>query len=263
MSSFDFIIENIRFSYSSTSSFDNCAYSFKLTYIDALTPRANNFFGEFGTLIHECFEQYFTDKKEAYELSQYYKENYDEMVKTPAPSSPLGMAEKYRMQGQTFFDNFSFNKQDYQVMLVEDKIDFDLPNGAKMVAKPDVVLMEKSTGDFILVDYKTATPYWNSKSTGKEMSDKKKLTGYYQQMYTYTYALRNFKITPIDKIMLWYPRLNKMVITPWSLDEETKAINHLTDLIEKIKIEEIFAYDNSQTYFCNELCGVRAFCEYR
>jgi hypothetical protein len=262
MSTYDFITDNIRFSYSSTSTFNNCAYSFKLTYIDNMCPRQNNFFGEYGNLIHSCFENYFNEKIESYETSQYYRDNYNLVVKTPPPSIPSNLEEKYKQSGQDFFDSFSFDKENYEVMLVEDKIDFDL-DGVLIVAKPDLVLMNKKTGDFILYDYKTATPYWEDKKTGKEKSDAKKLAGYYQQMFIYTYALRNYRITPIDEIVLWFIRLNKKVSIPWSLEKEEKAIASLIETIEKIKKEELFIYNNSNLYFCDNLCGVRAFCEYR
>jgi CRISPR/Cas system-associated exonuclease Cas4 (RecB family) len=261
MSSFDFTISNIRFSYSSVSSFDNCQYSFKLAYIDAVQPRANNYFGEYGTLVHECFEKYFSGELDVFELSQYYNERYREIIKTPAPHISPGLEEKYRLQGQNFFDNFSFDKEAYDILLVEDKIDFKL-NDIDVVAKPDLVLKEKSSGKILLYDYKTATPFWTS-AAGKEMSDKKKLEGYYKQMHLYTYALRETKGFNIDAVSLWFVRLGKIVTVPWDKELEDTAIGNFTQTVEKIKNEEIFAYNNSSPFFCNELCGVREFCKYR
>ena len=261
MSSHEFILSGIRFSYSAVSTFTTCNYSYKLTYIDAL-PRENNFYGEFGTLMHRCFEQYFNGTLEAYELSQYYKAQYEEVVKNPAPVPPVGLDEKYRLQGQDFFDNFSFNKEDYDVLLIEDKIDFDL-GGIKVVAKPDLVLKHKKTGRVSLVDYKTATPFRTDKRTGKEITDTKKIEGYYKQMYLYAYALRNHKNMPIDDIMIWFVRLNRQVVVPWSLVKEEEAMQWFTSSIDTIIDEEAFEYNNKSPYFCNNLCSVRQFCEYR
>ena len=112
MSSYDFILSGVRFSYSSTTTFENCKYSFKLAYLD-LVPRENNFYGEYGTLIHECFEKFFRGELEAYELSGYYRSTYDKVVVDPAPVPPVGLDEKYRKQGQDFFDTFSFEKEKY------------------------------------------------------------------------------------------------------------------------------------------------------
>jgi hypothetical protein len=260
MSTWDFVTSLIRYSYSSTAAFENCPYSFKLAYLD-LVPRENNFFGEFGTLVHSCFEHYFNGKIDAFELSQYYRDNYAATIKTPLLNFTPGLDEKYMRQGLDFFDNFSFNKDAYDILAIEDKIDFDL-NGSTAVAKPDLLLRDKSSGKVILYDYKTATPFW-TKANGKEMSDKNKIESYYNQMYIYTYALQKKLSIPIDEILLWYVRLNKQVSVPWVLEEEEKAIARFDGIIKKIKEEEVFPYNNSNLFFCDNLCGVRNFCEYR
>lgn len=261
MSTYDFILDNITFSYSSTSSFNNCPYGYKLTYIDSV-PREDNFYSDFGTLIHDCLEKYFTEKLDAFQLSQYYRENYDLAVKSQPPFGPPGILEKYREQGQAFFDFFVFEKDNYDVVLVEDNIKFEV-DGMRLIARPDLVLREKTTGKTILYDYKTATPFWQDKKTGKEKSDKKRLEGYNQQMSVYTYALRTVRNLPIDEISLWFVRLNRIVSVPWKKETEDSTISYLKETIEKIKKEEIFPYNNSNPYFCDNLCSVRSFCEFR
>jgi CRISPR/Cas system-associated exonuclease Cas4 (RecB family) len=262
MSSYDFIVDDITYSYSSTSSFENCAWGFKLSYIDAKMPRADNFFAEYGNLVHDVFEQFFTDKVDIYELSKYYMDNYKRYIKTPAPVENPGLEEKYIQQGKDFFDNISFDKDAYEVLYAEDKIDFNVGD-VKFTARPDLVLKEKATAKNILFDYKTATPFWTSKKDGKENSDSKKINGYYQQMYMYTHALRNFKNIAIDDISLWFPRLDKILTVPWEQVKEDEAITKVLDTVKKIKEEEYFPYNNSSPYFCNNLCSVREFCTYR
>jgi hypothetical protein len=260
-SSYGFIIDGIRFSYSSVSTYTTCPYSFKLSYID-VKPRENNFYGQYGTLIHECFEKYFSGEIESMELSQYYRENYSRVVDIPAPTTPFGLGEKYKLQGQDFYDMFSFNKDDYQVLLVEDKIDFSF-NSSLMVAKPDLILRDKATGKTVLFDYKTATPYRTDKHTGKEIADTKKLKGYYKQMFLYAYALRTERGVPIDEITLWYTRLNRQVTIPWALSKEEESLAWFEENIAKIKEDEEFSFNISNPYFCNNLCSVREYCEYR
>jgi len=162
VSSYDFIVDNIRFSYSSTSTFDNCAYSFKLSYV---TPkeRENNFFAEYGTLIHNCFEKFFQGKLDSYELLEYYLKEYDSVIKSKALTP--SMEDNYKEQGALFFSKFDFDKSKYEVILVEDKIDFEIGN-IKAVAKPDLVLKRVSDGKNILFDYKTAIPFKTDYRTG-------------------------------------------------------------------------------------------------
>jgi len=262
MSKYDFIIDGIRFSHSSVKTYETCAYSFKLTYIDNLRKAGeDNFYSDYGNLVHECFEKFFLGELDAWSIAQYYRDNYDRVVLRDAPLENPGLGDKYKEQGQKFFDNFSFDKDLYEIKLIEGKIDFPF-EGFTMTSRPDLVLKEKSTGKMIMVDYKTATPYWIDKS-GKEKNDKKKIEGYLKQMFLYTYALRNHNEMPIDEIRLWYPRLDKIVATQWTQEKEEEALEWLRGLVKNIKEDEQFMYDNTNPYFCNNLCSVRKFCEFR
>ena len=160
MSDYSFIIDGVRFSYSSVSTFETCPYAFKLTYIDVL-PRLNNFFAEYGSFTHECLEKYFNGELELFELSQYYMENYDAFVTS---ISPVGLEARYKEQGQAFFDNFSVDRNDYEILVIEDKIDFTVKD-VLFVAKPDLVLRNKKTQKTGLYDYKTSVPFRKNKKT--------------------------------------------------------------------------------------------------
>lgn len=261
MADYDFITSLIRFSYSSVSTFETCAYSWKLNYIDKL-PRVNNFFSDYGSLMHTVFEKFFRKELETWELAEEYRDNYEEKVKNDPPPFPQGMAQKYKAQGQDFFDNFDFNIDDYDILGIEDTIDFNF-RGHDFTARPDLILMHKETSQYILVDYKSSTPLKVSKTTGKETWDKKKIEGYHKQLYIYAYAIRNYKFIPIDKIRLWFPRLGKELTIQWDMKEEEKVMNWLEETIVKIKAENKFPYNNTSDYFCNNLCGVRMACKFR
>lgn len=261
MSSLDFIIGDIRFSYSSVSSFDNCQYGWKLSYIDK-KPRIDNFFSGFGLLMHDCFERFFNKELGVWDLSEHYRTNYKKFVVKDPPPFPVGMADRYKAQGQKFFDEFDFNIDDYDILVVEDKIDFDF-RGSMFVAKPDLVVLDKKTGKYVLFDYKTSTPMKVSPATGKELWEKKKMDAYYKQMYVYVYALRNYRYIPIEEISIWFPRLNKTVTIPWDLEKEKETMDWLEQTIARIKDEELFPYNNKAKYFCENLCGVRQSCKYR
>jgi hypothetical protein len=262
VSSYDFIIDNIRFSFSALTTYESCHYSYKLTYIDKC-DREDNFYGQYGNLVHDTLFQYFDNKLDVFELSGYFQDNYPEVVKALPPAYPAGMEEMYKEAGLTFFDNFSFNKQDYDILMNEEKVEFDFDDGIQFIAKPDLVLFEKQIGEFSLVDYKTSAPFKTDKRNGNEIVDKRKLEGYYKQMYIYTYALRNYKFIPIDKITLWFTRPDRQVSIKWNEDDEEKAIRWLEGEVHKIKKDEKFIFNNTNAYFCNNLCSVRASCEFR
>jgi len=261
MSSYDFIIDNIRFSYSSVSSYNTCPYGYKLNYIDK-HPRRNNFFGQYGSFVHDCFEQFFSKNIDAFELSDYYRENYDKNVNLSPPVFLKGLNDKYMRQGLKFFDSFSFDINNYDILVIEDLIKFSIGD-IKIVAKPDLVLREKSSGKIIQYDYKTSTPFRIDKRSGREIKDKKKLEGYSKQMFIYAYALGKHKDMQLDKTILLFTRLNREVTLPWTLEEENSAIDWMLSTIKKIKLDENFIADNSSQFFCKNLCNVREFCEYK
>ena len=87
MSSYDFFIDGINFSYSSASSFESCPYGFKLNCIDAKS-KDNNFFAEYGNLIHEGMAKFFNKELYDFQLSEYYKKFYNTyVIDAPPPVS--------------------------------------------------------------------------------------------------------------------------------------------------------------------------------
>jgi hypothetical protein len=67
----------------------------------------------------------------------------------------------------------------------------------------------------------------------------------------------------IDRITLWFIRAKKEVSIAWDKEEQDKAIDWAEGVVNRIREEKDFMYNNSNSYFCNFLCGVRDFCEYR
>jgi len=264
MSSWDFILREITYSYSSISGYDNCPHGFKLSYIDK-KPRKKNFYSDFGNLVHDEMKNFFDGVMDTFELSQDYQDKFDKVVTSAPPPYPAGMREKYKEQGQFFFDNFSFGKEGYNVLLNEGTIEFTLPNGLKFTARPDLVLKDKITNENILFDYKTSAPFKINKKTHKETADNKKLEGYYKQMFIYTYATRSVLNIPVDIITLWFPRLDKMVDIYWSEIKENETLEWVTNQLNKIMGDEEWKPNLSKEneYFCFNLCSVLPHCKYR
>jgi hypothetical protein len=260
MSSYSFIVDNLRFSYSTLSGFEGCPYSFKLSKID-MVPRINNFYGEYGSLVHECMEKFFKGELEMFELSNYFNDGFDKM-KTSLPTEQKYLEERYRKEGDSFFSFFLFKKEDYDILSVEDDVEYEF-HGSPFIAKADLVLRNKATKENILLDYKTSAPWKVDKRTGKEKVDKAKLDGYEKQMYTYTYALRTQRNIPIDKVALWFPRMDRFHTFEVKPEKEIEIMEWLKGNIDNIRKEEEFPPNNSNSYFCNVLCGVRESCEYR
>jgi hypothetical protein len=193
MSEYDFILDNMKWSYSSANSYETCKGGFKLTYID-IEDRINNAFSDYGNLVHETLEKYFKDELKEDELLAYYEDNFDNFVENAFPVYPPGMRENYYKAGVGFFGNFKFDKELYDLIFIEDFINAEY-HGIKLSVKPDLIIREKATGDCFLVDYKTA-----KMKSGKQYKDQ--IEEYKRQFLLYVRFLWTERDIEIKKLKI-------------------------------------------------------------
>jgi len=247
----------MTYSFSSTTSFETCAYGFKLNYIEA-EDRVNNVFSDYGLLVHKILEGFFGGELSKDELLDYYKTNWSEFVKSEWPPYPQGMENNYYESGIRFFENFDFNKDDYEIIFIEEAV-YAHYAGIDLVVKPDLILRHKESGKVILVDYKTA------KIKGTKSLKKKQIEDYLKQFYLYVQFLYWEKDVKVDEIQIWFIRDQKIETIPVDPYVIGEVLTWFEDLVKKIKTEEEWPYNNSKEnqFFCNQLCGVRLSCPYR
>jgi hydrogenase maturation factor len=256
MGEFDFILDTMRFSYSSVSLFETCPACFYKTYIER-EDRSGNAFSDFGNVIHQTLEEYFKGNLESSQMKQYYIDNYNSFVKSEWPRYPNGMAENYYKAGLNYFDNFSFDKSLYEVVYIEESVK-TTHHGINLSVKPDLILKEKSTGDYILVDYKTA----KIKKTKKDKA--KQLESYLRQFYLYVYFLWLERQIEVKKIIIWFIRDGKEIVEIVDAIKAQETIDWFEEVVNRIKLEEYWNHNNTKDsdYFCKQICGVRNKCEY-
>lgn len=252
---YDFILDNMKFSYSSANSFNGCPYGFFLTYIE-VENRADNAFANFGSLVHETLEKYFKGELEAWDLAGYYTSHYGEAIKVAFPPFPVGMAQQYYDSGLEFFDNFEFDKNLYDIIYIEESIESEY-NGIKLSVKPDLILKEKSSGKTILIDYKTARM-----KKGKEFQ--KQIDEYLHQFYLYSYFLWQVKNIEINEIHIWFIRDGVKHIEIVDAMKVQETMEWFENTIKQIKVEEEWKPNLSKEnkYFCGQICSNRFGCRY-
>lgn len=248
------ILKNMNFSYSSANNFDTCPYCFKLTYIEK-EEKADNAFAEFGTFCHKILEMYFKDELDIWDLADYYKEHYEESMHTVFPSIPPGMEKMYYDSGLAFFESFDFDKEDYETIIIEDKIELK-EKEFFWVVKPDLVLRNKKTGENILIDYKT------KKLKGTKKGDQAIIDDMKKQFYLYALGLWRKQGLEINKIMVWFIRNNKIIEIPVDPMEIQCAYEWLEETIKKIRNEKEWKPNNTKEndYFCHNICSFRMSC---
>jgi hypothetical protein len=251
----DFRTDAMKFSYSNVNSFTNCKYGCKLTYLD-VKDRGQNFYSEFGSFVHLALEKFFKGELESFELADYYKSNYSENVKSKLPKFLQNSAQGCYDKGLYFFENFTFDKDKYEILHIEDGINTE-KDGIKVIVKPDLILRDKTNKKYVLYDYKTSDPYKNGKL------DKKKIEEYLNQMYLYCYFMWMEKQIAIDKIMIWFIKPNEVMEFNFDPMKAQEVYEWFIDGVNNIKNEEDFEANNSNKFFCNILCSVSDFCEFK
>ena len=255
---YDFILDSMTYSFSSASSYETCPYGFYLTYIEA-KDRKKNFYSDFGLLCHKIMELYFANELEENEMANYYLDHYDEFVTSPPPTYPKGIDQKAYIEGLEFFKDFSFNKEDYEVVFIEETVYYEeISDNFKLVVKPDLVLKDKKTGEYIMIDYKTSKLKENK-------WDDVKIEGYKRQFLLYIHYLQTEKNIKIDKLQVWFIKNKILKTIPFTSDEVNEKVNWFKQTIEKIKTETEWNPNNSKSnaYFCHNLCSVADDCEYQ
>jgi hypothetical protein len=219
----------------------------------------SNFFSEFGLCIHEILEKYFLGEITKKDLPKYYIDHYNDFVKSSPPS--FRMIENYYNDGLSFFTNFDYNKDDYNIIFTEEKI-IDTYNGINLTVKPDLLVQEKFSNKYILVDYKTAK-LRSKTGTGKYDTDK--IKKYKLQLLLYAYFIWTVKQIEVKEIWIFFIRNNFTLKIPVVIDEVLETTEWFTSMIQKLKNDEEYKPNTSKDnkFFCENICGLREICEYR
>ena len=254
MPAYDFLIDGMTFSYSNLSSFNNCKYGWYLNYIDA-EESVQNFFAQYGLLIHETLEKYWKKELDKNKLLWYYETNYFKKVVEYPPIYPRNMGEAYYKSGAEFFENPIVDRNEYDIIFIEEKI-ISEHGGKSIVVKPDLLVRNIKTGNVVLMDYKTSKPIKG------ENFDMEKMDGYIKQLMLYKYFIEKERNLKIDRIEILFIRLRKI----YTIEMTPKLMNDTIDWLDKtlveISMEEDFIANPSNKYFCSNLCGVRNSCKF-
>lgn len=281
----DFILDGMRWSFSSVNTYNTCPQAFRLGYLDAL-PRVDNAFSDWGTWMHEIMERYFKGELEFFELSQVYVDGYKDNVKCEFPPNKFcDLSERYYNAGKEYLDRFDGLFEGCEVIGVEQKVNLDI-QGRPFVGVIDLLL--KSGDDYIVADHK-------SKSAFKS---KRERAEYARQLYLYSiYVKEKYGKWPIKLVFHMVRHGGELVEIPFVEEDAMAARQWFLDTIDAIyqdvdfestpnkyrrQIEELRAqykrreikFDDfkkqkkkletalkNSGWFCNVLCGSRAVCK--
>jgi hypothetical protein len=187
----------------------------KLNYVDKLGTFTGNIYTVFGSALHETIQAYLVcyyertikeaDALPLDDILMYrMKENFKQSKAQHGNEFEItkeDMAEFYQ-DGLDIIDEFlkkktrHFSKKNTELVGIEMKLNYDMPNNMKFNGYMDVVLHEKKTGRMRIIDIKTSTMGWN-----KYMKADRNKTN---QLLLYKHFLSKELDISVDKIDVEY-----------------------------------------------------------
>jgi len=169
-----------KISYSQYNQWVTCPYKWKLNYIDKLGVFTDSIHTMFGTSMHEVLQTYLTvmyndtvKMADALPLEKMLltrmKRNYQQIMERNGGEvfcEQSDMEEFYK-HGLLILEWFKkkranyFSKKGYELVGIEVPINYNLPNDVKFIGYMDVVLYNKVSGRYKIIDIKTSTMGWN------------------------------------------------------------------------------------------------------
>lgn len=241
-------LNNITWSFSSVNTYITCPKSFKLIYIDK-KDKVSNAFGEWGSYMHSLLEKYFNSEAEIFELAAMYKDGYKENVPSKFPYFAFcDLSEKYYESGLDYLNRFEGLSDKYEVVGVEQKIELEI-DGKKFIGFIDLILKNKETGDYIIVDHKSKSGF----------KSKKEKEHYLIQLYLYSiYVKERYGKYPVELKFNMF-RADKWETEAFDEKKLEKAKVWFSSTVDLIYFDETFpmAVDD---FYCQNLCSVRHYC---
>lgn len=246
------IIEDMTWSYSRITCFEDCKYKFFLKYI-LEKDSCNLFFSDYGSFMHNCIEKYFKKELSVDELPSYYLQRFFENVKTKPPS--YSVFKNYFHQGLEYLKNIEnvFG----EIIGVEERIEFNIDD-LDMVGIIDLVYRN---GDKISIcDNKSRTLKPRSKRKKPTKTDKE-LDDYLRQLYLYSIPLSKIFSSQPERLVFNCFR-NPNVIEEKYDERKTEDIKvWIKEKVNEIINEEKWE-PNIDFFKCRYLCDVKNHCEY-
>lgn len=176
------LIEDMTWSYSRITCFDDCPYRWFMKYILG-TKEEPRFYASYGSFMHKLHERYYKGEITKEEMKTKFLFDFSSQVAGRRPSERT--VASYIDKGVNYLDNFK--ELPYELVAAEDTIHFNL-DGIPFIAIVDYV--GKDENGFIVVDNKSRElkPRSNRKKPTKNDLEIDEML---KQLYIYAEAIKS------------------------------------------------------------------------
>lgn len=251
-------INKMVWSYSRLSEFAQCRYAFYLKYLEDSDRLAEgNYYSEVGLYVHEILAKIFNKELTIDEASEYFANHFDENVLYKTKKSVM---DKTYESCANYFAEVSFDwLKSFDIVGVEKKFEIEI-DGEKFIGYIDLLLRDKETCEYILIDHKSSS-YPLSKSGTVLKNKQETFESYKKQMYLYCKAVHDIYGVFPTKIAWNHFKSMDWVEIPFVKYEFDEAIKWFSEKIQEVKAEEDFP-ETIDYFYCHHLCDFRSNCEY-
>lgn len=253
-------IDNTVWSFSRLNSYKSCAYQWYLHYIEGHEGLPNAY-AQFGTICHQTIEKYLKGELDMFTVSQYYQDNYPEIVTCDFPANKyVDLGEKAYNAGLDYFNNINFDFDRYEILGVEKELNFKVGK-YPFKGYADAVFRDRETNEIILCDQKTASfKYLKNGEISSTNGDH--FLAFLRQEYLYCIPLIE-EYGKVDYLSWNMIRDKRIIKKPFNEAEFIEAKEWAKFIIEKIENEVLWLPNKEKSYYCNTLCDIRGCCLYR
>ena len=210
-----------RVSYSQYGVYSTCQEQYKLNYIDKLGTSSANIHTIFGSAMHETIQHfldvmYNVSKKQALTLNlegmlykqmvEHFTKESEKMVDGMYPCTKEELGEFFE-DGKAILKYFTskldklYHKSGFELVAIEQRLNAEVKPGVNFIGFIDVLLRDKSSDEYIIIDLKTSTRGWNKYQKADKVKTSQMLL--YKKFYSEKYNI------PLDKIKVEYQILKR------------------------------------------------------
>jgi hypothetical protein len=268
MNEYSFILDQMKWSYSRLECYERCPYCFYLQYI-LKKQSQSGFFGQYGSFAHELLEKYYKNELFIFELSKEFENNYTSKITAYAPPNKFcDLSAKYFQQGKDYFDSFQGLEEQYEVLGVEQKYDYNIGefNFAGII---DLELKHKD-GWLELIDHKSKSKLDKTRISKKENKDNYiKTTDNRYIPFSMIIQLYLYCIPFYDKYREYPKYLNfnmfkiqDLYKIEFNKEDFEKSKKWAIDIINNIYDNEKWNKGKVESFWCSYTCSVNQDCTY-
>jgi len=246
------------YSHSRISTFENCAYKYKLQYIDKAEPEIENTIEAFmGGIVHQCLEDLYKRKKFKQRVSKesliklyrdIWEKEYSDDIKVVKEDQGL-TADNYKKMGEKFLSDYYDSYKPFEqltILGVETQDMMTLKDGSRWHVRIDKFACDDK-GNYYVCDYKT-----NARMKDQEEADEDR------QLAMYSFWVKDkFKDAKSVKLVWHMLAFNKEVVSERTPQQLEKLQDEVIAIIKKI--ESAKEYPTNVTPLC-DYCGFKYMC---